>query len=131
MPRRTVIRTPATAASSSRNAGTMAIVPPTFAPNPGQPDATTVNSATAAAAATAWPRPARVPSPAALKHAESADELLLPAGVVGPVPAAERSEEHTSELQSRPHLVCRLLLEKKKKKKIHNLIERKKKKKVK
>src|SRR3989442_11006506 len=27
---------------------------------------------------------------------------------------AERSEEHTSELQSRPHLVCRLLLEKKK-----------------
>src|SRR3989442_8845639 len=31
--------------------------------------------------------------------------------------AAVRSEEHTSELQSRPHLVCRLLLEKKKKKK--------------
>src|SRR5690554_7764960 len=28
-----------------------------------------------------------------------------------------RSEEHTSELQSRAHLVCRLLLEKKKKKK--------------
>src|SRR3989442_3867761 len=36
-----------------------------------------------------------------------------------PVPTAAppnsvRSEEHTSELQSRPHLVCRLLLEKKK-----------------
>src|SRR2546422_6715309 len=30
-------------------------------------------------------------------------------------PAALRSEEHTSELQSRLHLVCRLLLEKKKK----------------
>src|SRR2546422_1375175 len=29
-------------------------------------------------------------------------------------PAADRSEEHTSELQSRLHLVCRLLLEKKK-----------------
>src|SRR5690625_7013387 len=29
----------------------------------------------------------------------------------------KRSEEHTSELQSRGHLVCRLLLEKKKKKK--------------
>src|SRR5690554_7089548 len=28
--------------------------------------------------------------------------------------AIARSEEHTSELQSRPHLVCRLLLEKKK-----------------
>src|SRR2546422_2780153 len=31
-----------------------------------------------------------------------------------------RSEEHTSELQSRLHLVCRLLLEKKKKKNIRN-----------
>src|SRR2546429_2512135 len=30
-----------------------------------------------------------------------------------------RSEEHTSELQSRLHLVCRLLLEKKKKDKVH------------
>src|SRR2546422_3886967 len=30
--------------------------------------------------------------------------------------AEQRSEEHTSELQSRLHLVCRLLLEKKKKK---------------
>src|SRR3989442_9722222 len=35
---------------------------------------------------------------------------------------AGRSEEHTSELQSRPHLVCRLLLEKKKKK--HKYIRR-------
>src|SRR2546422_10826543 len=32
---------------------------------------------------------------------------------------ANRSEEHTSELQSRLHLVCRLLLEKKKKYKQH------------
>src|SRR5205809_3662774 len=31
----------------------------------------------------------------------------------------DRSEEHTSELQSRLHLVCRLLLEKKKKKNKH------------
>src|SRR2546422_4049685 len=35
------------------------------------------------------------------------------ADLLGPV---VRSEEHTSELQSRLHLVCRLLLEKKKKK---------------
>src|SRR5690625_6343580 len=34
-----------------------------------------------------------------------------------PRPAHRRSEEHTSELQSRGHLVCRLLLEKKKRKK--------------
>src|SRR5690554_7628468 len=33
-----------------------------------------------------------------------------------------RSEEHTSELQSRPHLVCRLLLEKKKKKQYNQLL---------
>src|SRR5258708_31423811 len=32
-----------------------------------------------------------------------------------PNPSGERSEEHTSELQSPDHLVCRLLLEKKKK----------------
>src|SRR3989442_10467984 len=31
------------------------------------------------------------------------------------IKTSNRSEEHTSELQSRPHLVCRLLLEKKKK----------------
>src|SRR3712207_7646556 len=37
---------------------------------------------------------------------------LLPPGK----PRTSRSEEHTSELQSRQYLVCRLLLEKKKKK---------------
>src|SRR5690554_7204050 len=37
-----------------------------------------------------------------------------------------RSEEHTSELQSRPHLVCRLLLEKKKKKKKNKKKKKKK-----
>src|SRR2546429_3604097 len=36
--------------------------------------------------------------------------------------AGARSEEHTSELQSRLHLVCRLLLEKKKNKKEHTVI---------
>src|SRR5437870_10464996 len=34
--------------------------------------------------------------------------------------AGPRSEEHTSELQSRGHLVCRLLLEKKKTENIHD-----------
>src|SRR5207244_5208804 len=33
---------------------------------------------------------------------------------IGPQDAEQRSEEHTSELQSPDHLVCRLLLEKKK-----------------
>src|SRR2546422_2197240 len=36
-----------------------------------------------------------------------------------------RSEEHTSELQSRLHLVCRLLLEKKKKKQQETWVSRK------
>src|SRR3712207_7809771 len=35
--------------------------------------------------------------------------------------AEHRSEEHTSELQSRQYLVCRLLLEKKKKKQYNNI----------
>src|SRR2546422_2059671 len=45
-----------------------------------------------------------------------------------PVKHHDRSEEHTSELQSRLHLVCRLLLEKKKKKNkkkmLHKLVNR-------
>src|SRR2546422_3188023 len=58
------------------------------------------------------------------------------AGLVSPVPdtialaarvitryGRARSEEHTSELQSRLHLVCRLLLEKKKKNKEHTYIK--------
>src|SRR5439155_23387114 len=38
--------------------------------------------------------------------------------------SGDRSEEHTSELQSRGHLVCRLLLEKKKKKQKHKEINK-------
>src|SRR3989442_9868926 len=40
--------------------------------------------------------------------------LLRNPNVLGSRSPHQRSEEHTSELQSRPHLVCRLLLEKKK-----------------
>src|SRR5690625_3013457 len=47
----------------------------------------------------------------AVKHA--GDRIPVIAGVGGNS-TSERSEEHTSELQSRGHLVCRLLLEKKK-----------------
>src|SRR2546429_5513363 len=39
-----------------------------------------------------------------------------------PLAGGARSEEHTSELQSRLHLVCRLLLEKKKKQYKHVLL---------
>src|SRR5262245_65103368 len=46
------------------------------------------------------------------------DHGLSPPGeaLVHPVDPPDRSEEHTSELQSLRHLVCRLLLEKKKNK---------------
>src|SRR5438105_13018725 len=46
------------------------------------------------------------------------DVLAAVATVVAATAAGTRSEEHTSELQSRVDLVCRLLLEKKKKKTI-------------
>src|SRR2546429_7277746 len=49
---------------------------------------------------------------------EEIDKASMFEEIVGISPALHaRSEEHTSELQSRLHLVCRLLLEKKKKKK--------------
>src|SRR5687768_17714309 len=60
---------------------------------------------------------ARVPRPHVLHrrggppHGPQAHELP------GAHPGLQRSEEHTPELQSRLHPVCRLLLEKKKKKK--------------
>src|SRR2546430_4264942 len=53
----------------------------------------------------------------------SYERLLMPFGegaavqqIVGSFKSISRSEEHTSELQSQSNLVCRLLLEKKKKK---------------
>src|SRR2546429_7011780 len=48
---------------------------------------------------------------------------LFSSGDEGVSRGSRRSEEHTSELQSRLHLVCRLLLEKKKKKHIRMLVE--------
>src|SRR2546422_7102225 len=53
------------------------------------------------------PAHARRPRAAGRRHARTAGN-------------PPRSEEHTSELQSRLHLVCRLLLEKKKKNQLHN-----------
>src|SRR5207249_9789288 len=52
-------------------------------------------------------------SPVAI-DARGGHRLLLSAGVRDPGRKGKRSEEHTSELQSRFDLVCRLLLEKKK-----------------
>src|SRR3712207_7657547 len=46
--------------------------------------------------------------------ADTREEPEAAVAPVPPAPAPARSEEHTSELQSRQYLVCRLLLEKKK-----------------
>src|SRR3712207_8223070 len=64
--------------------------------------------------------PAAVSAGAALAQAAtvqeaSVREAALRALILIHPPEAPRSEEHTSELQSRQYLVCRLLLEKKKK----------------
>src|SRR5258708_32909941 len=55
------------------------------------------------------PPPGPAPPPGGRGHPRR------PVPIAGPYPGAGRSEEHTSELQSPDHLVCRLLLEKKKK----------------
>src|SRR5690554_7450912 len=66
-----------------------------------------------------FPAVARVAFPAPrYPYTESRQSIRLPPAQGRDAPA--RSEEHTSELQSRPHLVCRLLLEKKKKKRKSN-----------
>src|SRR5690554_7552702 len=49
-----------------------------------------------------------------LKELQITDKEYKPGLILSRISAAKndlRSEEHTSELQSRPHLVCRLLLE--------------------
>src|SRR5437870_9757027 len=64
----------------------------------------------------------QVAPPSVLTSVKMSKKLLIsdePPALAPPLPPARlmlRSEEHTSELQSRGHLVCRLLLEKKKKK---------------
>src|SRR6266700_7396628 len=61
--------------------------------------------------------------PASTEGAQSMKSRPVP-GLLATL--AVRSEEHTSELQSRENLVCRLLLEKKKKKKKQIFVEKKK-----
>src|SRR3712207_8711606 len=67
---------------------------------------------------------AEVVAAAAAGELRDADQALAHLGAAGraadrPHRHAGRSEEHTSELQSRQYLVCRLLLEKKTKNDLH------------
>src|SRR5438105_8491538 len=65
-----------------------------------RPGALTVAAAVASAIAARWPETKAVPAAA-----------RSPVEVVKLLSSGQRSEEHTSELQSRVDLVCRLLLE--------------------
>src|SRR5688572_31023581 len=57
-----------------------------------------------------------ISAPSIHSSVESSENFSANSASVGPSsPFAPRSEEHTSELQSQSNLVCRLLLEKKKK----------------
>src|SRR3712207_8781846 len=66
--------------------------------------------------ATSPAEPATIDASRAYSWSESGSESTLsaPSAASSSRRAAPRSEEHTSELQSRQYLVCRLLLEKKK-----------------
>src|SRR3712207_8986357 len=58
--------------------------------------------------------PESVVGMAAQRPSSRAPARAFAVSITRPPPSATRSEEHTSELQSRQYLVCRLLLEKKK-----------------
>src|SRR5258707_11541023 len=79
-------------------------------------DALPISVAFAASSNAASGLPTRIERPITTARAPSRStsvsrrSSITPAGVQGAI----RSEEHTSELQSRQYLVCRLLLEKKK-----------------
>src|SRR6266481_3023915 len=77
--------------------------------------------------------PGKAPQQAADRRIEQSRRQPLPADPCSDraeklaIAGAQRSEEHTSELQSQFHLVCRLLLEKKKKHKYTSIFIKKKK----
>src|SRR5690554_7567153 len=96
--------------------------PPRFTlfPTRRSSDLTSTSVATNGADALAGSKPMRLRTNGSIEpHSEP--KVTMPISVAPTVaatsPQCGRSEEHTSELQSRPHLVCRLLLEKKKNKK--------------
>src|SRR2546425_1737760 len=98
--------------------------PPARRATAAQPSSTRANTATIVSRSAAA---VRDPTPASSKWTATCSGVSMPsccrrvAAGSGRSRAGARSEEHTSELQSLAYLVCRLLLEKKKKKKtIHS-----------
>src|SRR2546429_3262583 len=83
--------------------------------NPSCPGSTTSNSSKSGCSRVSASRAASAESASAIRYFASS-ALRSPYLAAGSSSTINRSEEHTSELQSRLHLVCRLLLEKKKNK---------------
>src|SRR2546422_3869881 len=69
----------------------------------------------------AWPSASGLPSTYRRPN-RSWSPATIPSTPASASRSSSRSEEHTSELQSRLHLVCRLLLEKKKKKQQNKIL---------
>src|SRR3712207_7749198 len=80
------------------------------------PDTTRFQSLVMAASPYVFPQAGVGPQPASVSAAEAAPAPASPAAKLAAAKevAPFRLEEHTSELQSRQYLVCRLLLEKRK-----------------
>src|SRR6266498_3288685 len=77
-------------------------------------DVTIAAGANAPAGSEVWLCELASTVPVAISRGENGGRTIVYHNVVRRWLRLGRSEEHTSELQSRPHLVCRLLLEKKK-----------------
>src|SRR2546422_4319545 len=82
---------------------------------------TTLFRSTTPAAQDHFMAPGQRLSPECERDSTGADRSKFHASLLSFEKSMRRSEEHTSELQSRLHLVCRLLLEKKKKKNTYNI----------
>src|SRR6266496_6172179 len=74
------------------------------------------------------PRSTLFPYTTLFRSLTTCEKMLCESGSHSGAEHRSRSEEHTSDLQSRRDLVCRLLLEKKKKKQLYYLYKKKKKK---
>src|SRR5206468_12642122 len=102
------------AQTAARHQSSLFLSPPTPPPHIytlSLHDALPISSMTESSPAPATPSIDFLRAAAAQQGVSVSDEDLE--GVLGFLEEPERSEEHTSELQSRSDLVCRLLLEKK------------------
>src|SRR3712207_1745742 len=105
------VSTAALAASTAPRRGVAASVA-RIIPVPYSLVTTSAPRTTAVTCANIIPHVTKAPTGSPTSPRASASALSAHTSVVSPAPSTNRSEEHTSELHSRQHLACRLLLEK-------------------